>query len=237
MLQVGGNICEHLSGRLASAHRQVVGTITETFEMKFVHILSLGLALVLSGCGSDDTSDDNTGDTTGGTTGGDTTGGDTTGGTTGGDEVSFTVGSYAVESQRAYATEACEGESEPSETEGNMVFTFQDGGVFGAELSACVMGEELGDAQTEEACEADGGFWFTDSVAGTWSNDGTSIDITVQQEDERGNPETDTLSCTVQSASAISCYGVETEETVDLEGNVIESIDRCLELSLSLVSN
>ena len=149
--------------------------------MKFVHILSLGLALVLSGCGSDDTNDDNTGDTTGGTTGGDTTGGDTTGGTTGGDEVSFTVGSYAVDSQRAYAADACEGESESSEPEGNMVFTFEEGGVFGAELSACVVGEELGDAQTEEACEADGGFWFTDSVAGTWSNDGTSIDITVQQ--------------------------------------------------------
>ena len=202
--------------------------------MKFVHILSLGLALVLSGCGSDDT-DDNTGDTTGGTTGGDTTGGDTTGGTTGGDEVSFTVGSYAVDSQRAYATEACEGEAEASESEGSMVFSFDTGGAFSANVQACVVGENLSDAQTETDCEAEEGTWYTDSVSGTWSIDGLTIEIAVEQEDEEGNTESDSLTCSVQSADKILCYGTETEETIDLQGNVIESEERCLELSLNLV--
>ena len=59
--------------------------------------------------------------------------------------------------------------------------------------------------------------------------------MSAEFEDEDGNPETDVLKCTVQSASAITCYGTESEETIDLEGNVIESVEQCLELSLSLV--
>ena len=50
--------------------------------MKIARILGLGLALALTGCGSDETTGDETGGTTGGETGG-TTGGET-GGTTAG---------------------------------------------------------------------------------------------------------------------------------------------------------
>ena len=48
--------------------------------MKIVSILGLSLALVLTGCGSDDTSDSSGTDTNGGTTSGGTTGGETGGG-------------------------------------------------------------------------------------------------------------------------------------------------------------
>ena len=198
--------------------------------MKMTRILGLGLALALTGCGSDDTSDANSTDTTGGDTSG------TGGGTTGGGEVSFTVGNYVVESQRAYATEACEGDAEPSETEGSMIFSFQGGDVFSANVQACVVGENLSDAQTQEDCEAEDGFWYTDSVGGTWSIEGSTIEIVVEQEDEEGNTETENLTCSVQSADAILCYGIETEETVDLDGNVLERVERCLELSLNLVA-
>ena len=95
--------------------------------MKIARILGLGLALALTGCGSDEATGDETGGTTGGETGG-TTGGETggtTGGETGGGEVIFTVGSYAVESQRSFSTEACEGESQPSESEGSFTFHFE----------------------------------------------------------------------------------------------------------------
>lgn len=203
--------------------------------MKMTRILGLGLALALTGCGSDDTSDANSTDTTGGDTSG--TGGGTTGGETGGGEVSFTVGNYVVESQRAYATEACEGDAEPSETEGSMIFSFQGGDVFSANIQACVVDESLSEAQTQEACEAEDGFWYTDSVGGTWSIEGSTIEIVVEQEDEEGNTETDNLTCSVQSADAILCYGTETEETVDLDGNVLERVERCLELSLNLVAD
>ena len=202
--------------------------------MKMTRILGLGLALALTGCGSDDASDANSTDTTGGDTSG--TGGGTTGGETGGGEVSFTVGNYVVESQRAYATEACEGDAEPSETEGSMIFSFQGGDVFSANVQACVVGENLSDAQTQEDCEAEDGFWYTDSVGGTWSIEGSTIEIVVEQEDEEGNTETENLTCSVQSADAILCYGIETEETVDLDGNVLERVERCLELSLNLVA-
>ena len=207
--------------------------------MKIARILGLGLALALTGCGSDEATGDETGGTTGGETGG-TTGGETggtTGGETGGNEVTFTVGSYALESQRVYATEACEGESELGSLEGSMTFNFQDASVFSASLQACVVGDELSAANTEEACQAEGGFWFTDEVNGTWSGDDTTLEIIVEQEDEEGNAETDILSCSVESAETITCYGTETEETVDLEGNVIESEDRCLELSLTLIAD
>ena len=98
-----------------------------------------------------------------------------------------------------------------------------------------MVGESLSDAQTQEDCEAQEGFWYTDSVGGTWSIDGSTIQIVVEQEDEEGNSESDNLTRNVQSADAILCFGTETEETVDLDGNVLESEDRCLELSLNLV--
>ena len=203
--------------------------------MRIARILGLGLALALTGCGSDETTGDETGGTTGGTTGGEM--GGTTGGETGGGEVAFTVGSYALDSQRVFSTEACEGESEPSGLEGSMTFNFQDASVFSASLQACVLEEGVSSATTEEACQDEGGFWFADEVSGTWSVDGTTLEIIVEQQDDEGNAETDLLSCTVQSAEAITCYGTETEETVDLEGNVIESEDRCLELSLTLIAD
>ena len=203
--------------------------------MKVARILGLGLALALTGCGSDEATGDETGGTTGGETGG-TTGGET-GGTTGGNEVTFTVGSYAVESQRSFSTEACEGESQPSESEGSFTFHFEESSAMRVSFQVCVIEDGVSTAITDEACQAEGGVWYTDELAGTWSTEGTTVDITVVQEDEEGNTETDNLSCTVQSAEAITCYGTETEETVDLEGNVIESVDRCLELSLTLIAD
>ena len=207
--------------------------------MRIARILGLGLALALTGCGSDEATGDETGGTTGGETGG-TTGGETggtTGGETGGNEVTFTVGSYAVESQRSFSTEACEGEAQPSESEGSFTFHFEEGSVMRVSFQVCVLEDGVSTAITDEACQAEGGVWYTDELAGTWSTEGTTVDITVVQEDEEGNTETDNLSCSVQSAEAITCYGIETEETVDLEGNVIESEDRCLELSLTLIAD
>ena len=64
-----------------------------------------------------------------------------------------------------------------------------------------------------------------------------AVENLLEQEDEEGNTETDNLTCSVQSADAILCYGTETEETVDLDGNVLERVERCLELSLNLVAD
>jgi hypothetical protein len=203
--------------------------------MKVTRILALGFALALAGCGSDEATGEESDGTTGNETGSTTD--DTTGDETASGDVTFTVGSYAVNSQRSFATEACEGESEPSELEGIMTFHFQDDSVMAVSFQVCFLEGSPSSAITEEACEAEGGSWFTDEVSGTWSIEGLTIDMVIEQSNEDDNTETVNLTCNVESAEAILCFGIETEETVDLQGNVIESVDRCLELSLGLVAN
>lgn len=197
---------------------------------KFWNLLAIGCVLALTACGSDDSSETNTGGDNGGTTGG-----DTTGDSSGTGEVSFTAGAYGLTGQELFATEVCEGETEERTPEGNMVFQFNDGSVFVASLSACVVDEELGEAQDQQTCEADGGFWFTNEVTGTWTIDGTTIEIVVEDEEE--DSESENVTCSVLTGSTLRCYGIETSETVDLDGNVLESVDQCLALDFELVAN
>ena len=189
-------------------------------------------ALCLAGCGTESDTNE-TSDTSSTSTG--TTNEGTTGGGTADETPEFQIGLYNLTQQKIYDAEACEGNNTEQPVSGYMTFDFQDGGIFAGSFGGCFVGDGISDIIVEETCAESEGSWFQEDVSGTWELSGTTIDIVANEDDESTEDEADSqVTCTVLSSDALTCFGVEVEEDVDLEGNVIQSTRRCLELDFVL---
>lgn len=197
----------------------------------FMRVIAIG-ALCLAGCGTEsDTSapSDPSSTSTG------TTNEGATGGGTANETPEFQIGLYTLTQQKIYDGEACEGTGTEQPVSGFMDFDFQDDGIFAGSFGGCFIGDGISDIISEETCDESEGSWFQEDVSGTWELSGTTIEIAANQDDESTEDEADSqVTCTVLTSDALTCFGVEVEEDVDLEGNVIQSTRRCLELDFVL---